>query len=152
STSYHADSSANRIFHHSQTSVSYPSLRLPPLCRLVPRPHQHRLRRPYYEPCPRHQRPTIRAPCRNLFHWLLSLRNSQQSAVAQVRRAHLADAHHHHLGTARRPHRLGPKYYPALHPSLSPRPRRSRILPRNRPLSHLLVPPARTSASHRTLS
>src|SRR5215469_58441 len=129
---------------HRPQNQSPPSpVSLRHLRRRLCRPHQYWLRRPHYEQGPSDCQPAVRLPQRHLLLRILLIRNPQQLPAAQNRRARLDRTHSAHLGTHRHPDGLRRKRPPTLRNAVFAWPRRSRILPRNRSLPHLLVPSAR---------
>ncbi len=103
------------------------------------RPGEHRVREAADAGRPQVQRSHLRTRCRYLLPWLLLLRGAEQSAARKVRRQEDDHAHHHRLGHHVDHHDVRHDAGDVLFPALPARRVRSRLLSRDRALSHVLV-------------
>ena len=109
------------------------------LCRQLPRPRECRFCSALHECRYRPDRRSLWPRRGHVLHRLLLLRNSLERGDGEIRRAALDLPHHADLG--RRLHGDGICHRPGelLHPALSARCLRSRVLPGHDSLSYLLV-------------
>ena len=122
-----------------------------PLRDRLPGPGQRHVRPGQARERPRLLRRRLRLRRGRVLHRLLLLRGPEQPGAAQVRRAQVDGAHHGHLGPDLGVHGARAGAGELLRRALPARHRRGRLLPRDDPLSLVLVPEPRAGEGGRVL-